>query len=45
MPKAFNECRKMGGQIRTKTLPKGKYIHICYLNGNAHPGEVKKKKK
>ena len=44
MPKAFEKCLREGGRIITKTLSKGRYIHICYKNGKAHPGEVKTKK-
>lgn len=44
MPAAFDMCVKNGGKVRTVTLPKGKYMHVCYIHGHAHPGEVKKKK-
>ncbi|MCD6412400.1 hypothetical protein J7K91_01840 [bacterium] len=44
MPKAFLECVKKGGKVRTITLPKGRYMHICFLGGKAYPGEIKKKK-
>jgi len=43
MPQEFENCVKNGGRVRTIKLPKGKYMRICYLNGKAHPGEVKKK--
>lgn len=47
MPKAFDKCRKNGGKIRTIIVneKKGKYMHICYKNGVAYPGEVHTKKK
>ena len=45
MPEAFDACRRNGGKIRTKTLGKGKYMHICILGGKTYPGEVKTKKK
>jgi len=44
MPKAFDNCRKKGGRIRTKKLSHNRYIHICYLNGKSYAGETKKKK-
>lgn len=43
MPKDFDNCIKKGGKVRTKTLPNGKYIRICYLNGKSYEGEVKEK--
>ena len=45
MPEAFDICRRNGGKIRTKTLGKGKYMHICILNGKSYSGYVKTKKK
>jgi putative hemolysin len=45
MPQAFENCRKNGGRIRTKSLKDGKYLHICYLNGKSFPGYVKGKNK
>lgn len=43
MPEAFDMCRKNGGKIRTISLPHGKYMHVCYLNGRSYQGEVKMK--
>lgn len=45
MPKAFNECVKNGGKVRTKKLSNGKYMHVCYLGGKSYAGHVKTKKK
>lgn len=46
MPEAFLICAKQkGAKIRTKTLPGGKYQHVCILNGKEYLGEVKTKKK
>jgi len=45
MPKAFENCVKKGGRVRTKDLGDGKYMHICFLNGKSYSGEVKTKKK
>jgi putative hemolysin len=45
MPAMFDNCVKKGGKVRTKTLGKGKYMHICFLGGNSYPGEVKEYKK
>lgn len=44
MPKAFENCVKKGGRVRTKSLGGGKYMHICFLNGKSYAGEVKVKK-
>lgn len=41
MPKAFTDCVKNGGRVRTKKLDNEKYIHICYLNGKSYAGETK----
>ncbi len=44
MPVAFEKCVREGGRVRTLTLPKGKYIRICYdKKGKSHSGEVKTK--
>jgi len=45
MPAGFLRCVRNGGRVRTKKLPNGRYIHICYLKGKSYSGEVKKKKK
>lgn len=44
MPEKFLKCVKANGQVRTKTLKGGKYIHICYKGGKSYAGEIKKKK-
>lgn len=43
MPQAFEDCVSSGGQVRTKTLPGNRYIHICYIKGKAYPGDPKQK--
>lgn len=45
MPLGFEMCRAKGGRIRTKKLPNGKYMHICFLGNKSYAGEIKKKKK
>ena len=45
MPKEFNDCVKAGGKVVTLPLSKGRYIHVCYLNGKSYAGEVKQKEK
>jgi len=45
MPKAFDDCVKSGGRVRTKKLKNGKYIHICFKGGKSYAGEVKTKLK
>ena len=44
MPKAFLNCVKRGGRVRTKSLKGGKYINICFINGKSYAGHVKKRK-
>lgn len=44
MPKAFDNCVKNGGRVRTIKLTGGKYRRICYLNGKSYLGHVKTKK-
>ena len=43
MPKAFDNCRKKGGKIRTKQLGGGKYVHICIIGGKSFRGYTKTK--
>lgn len=50
MPKAFEECVKKGGKVRTVSGPneehgltKDEYVRYCTLDGRTHRGEVKKK--
>ena len=43
MPEAFERCRKAGGKIRTMSLGKDKYRHVCSLNGKSYPGYIKTK--
>ena len=43
MPAAFDKCVASGGRVRTKTLGKGKYIHLCFKGGKSFAGHVKKK--
>lgn len=43
MPKAFDACVKAGGRVRTRSLPQGKFIHICFKGGKPFAGQVKKK--
>lgn len=45
MPKAFEDCVKNNGKVRTKTLSKGRYQRFCILDGKTYAGEVKKKQK
>ena len=41
MPKAFENCVKNGGRVKTKSLSDGRYMHICFLNGKSYAGEIK----
>jgi|26BtaG_2_1085354.scaffolds.fasta_scaffold00142_39 hypothetical protein len=49
MPKAFDNCRKAGGKIRTKRIDKEHYMHICIPpgggKGDSVGGELKRYKK
>ena len=45
MPAKFDACVSGGGKVRTKSLPNGKYIHICFLKGKSYAGYVKTKVK
>jgi hypothetical protein len=43
MPAKFNKCVKDGGNIKTIDVNDTQYMHVCYLNGESHAGEVKTK--
>lgn len=45
MPAGFDACRAAGGRIRTVTLSKDSYRHICFKDGKSYAGYKKKKKK
>lgn len=45
MPADFEKCVSRGGRVRTKTLSKGRYIHLCFIGGKSYAGEVKQKKR
>jgi len=45
MPADFLACVAQRGRVRTKKLPKGRFIRICFLGGKSYPGEVRKAKK
>ena len=45
MPVDFEKCVKGGGRVRTKTLGKNKYMHICFDKSGSHAGEVHIKSK
>jgi len=44
MPKAFDNCVKRGGRVRTIKLSNGRYRKICYIGGKSYLGHIKKKK-
>lgn len=44
MPRDYDNCVKGGGKIITRRVNSRQYMHICYLNGKAHAGEVKEYK-
>ena len=43
MPAGYENCVAKGGRVRTKSLSKGRYMHICFMNGKSYAGEVKTK--
>ena len=44
MPTDYEKCVREKGKVRTKTLPNGKYMHLCLdKKGKWHEGEVKEK--
>lgn len=43
MPKEFEDCRRRGGRIRTKSLSGGRYMHICFKDGKSYAGEIKQR--
>jgi hypothetical protein len=45
MPFLFEKCVREGGRVRTKKLPNGKFMHICFKDGKSFAGEIKTKKK
>lgn len=45
MPKAFDECIKRGGRVRTKKIGKNKIIRFCFIGGKSYVSEVKTIKK
>jgi len=46
MPEDFTTCiAKKNSKKITKTLPNGKYIHLCKDEKGWHQGEVKTKQK
>lgn len=40
MPADFERCIAQGGKVRTKKLPGGKYMAICFIGGKSYAGEV-----
>jgi hypothetical protein len=45
MPKAFENCVRSGGRVRTKKLSGGRYLHLCFKNKRSFAGHVKRKMK
>ena len=45
MPKAFEDCVKAGGRVKSKRLSKTHYIPICFKDGKSYAGHKKKYKK
>jgi hypothetical protein len=45
VPKDFDNCVARGGRVRTIKMSGGRYRHVCYIDGKAHLGHVKQKKK
>lgn len=41
MPANFEACVRRGGRVRTRKLGKGRYVHVCFADGQSWAGEVK----
>jgi hypothetical protein len=45
MPKAFEDCVRRGGTVRTETLSGGRYRKVCYIGGRKYLGHIQTKKR
>jgi len=45
MPRAFLDCIKNGGKVRTISLSDDKYVKICKIDGKSYRGHIHTKKK
>ena len=45
MPADFDLCVKNGGRVRTISVNKTQYMHVCWKDGKSYHGEVKTKKR
>lgn len=45
MPADFDACVKKGGKVRTINVNDSQYMHVCYIGGKSHHGEVLHKAK
>lgn len=45
MPKAFVNCVKSGGRVRTIKPNEKTHMPVCFKDGKSHAGEVKKTRK
>ncbi len=45
MPRAFEDCVKNNGRVRTKKLSGGRYIKICFIGSKSYAGETHTKQK
>ena len=46
MPADFDKCVADGGRVRTISVNKTQYMHVCYDKaGKSHAGEVKTKQR
>jgi hypothetical protein len=45
MPKAFNRCVASGGRVRTKSLSRGRYVHLCFKGHKSVAGHAKTRKR
>jgi len=45
MPKAFKECVRKGGRVRTIKPNERTYMRVCFKGGKSYAGETKKVKK
>jgi len=45
MPADFEKCVADGGRVRTISVNKTQYMHVCYQDGKSYHGEVKTKQR
>lgn len=44
MPRAFVQCVKAGGRVRTITPNRNTTLRVCIRNGHSYPGHVHRRR-